>query len=340
MLLQIAEGGEAGGHGQRIAAQRAGLVDGTEGRELIHEGALAAEDADRQSAADDFAEGDQVGIEAIQLTGAAQSHAESGHHFVDNEQRAVLSCEGCAGLRGSPDAGGMQPALPTIGSTMIAAISSGCAANAALDRSEVVVGQSQGEVRDFLRNSRRTGNAEGGHAGAGFDQQSIGVAVIAAFELDDDFPARGGPRQADRRHGGLGAGADEAQLFDRGIAGDDLLCQIGFGGRGRSKAGAVRSGLLDRFDHGRKSVAEDHRSPGTEVVNVAIAIGVPQIGALAALDKGRLATHGAKGADRRVDPAGKQFFCALPQRGGAGERDGHSSSIGGADGAVFLVIGY
>ena len=225
MLLQIAEGGEAGGHGQRIAAQRAGLVDGTEGRELIHQGALAAEDADRQSAADDFAEGEQVGIEAIQLTGAAQSHAESGHHFIDNEQRAVFCRERAQAFeipwRRRDAAGVADDGFDDDGGDL-----SGMRRKRSLDRSEIVVGQSQGEMRDFLRNSGRAGNAEGGDAGAGFDQQAIGVAVIAAFELDDDFPARGGPRQADRRHGGLGAGADEAQLLDRGIAGDDFLCQV------------------------------------------------------------------------------------------------------------------
>jgi hypothetical protein len=166
------------------------------------------------------------------------------------------------------------------------------------------------------------------------------MAVIAAFELDDDLPTRRGPGQTDGRHGRLSAGANEAQLLDGRIAGDDLLGEIGFGRRRCPKAGAVRGCLLNRFNHGREGVAEDHGSPGTEVVNVAIAVRVPQICALAALDKGRLATHGTKGAHGRVDPARKQLFCALPQRRGAGERDGHGSSIGGDHDGLAPVIRY
>ena len=65
------------------------------------------------------------------------------------------------------------------------------------DGGEVVVGQGEGEVRDLLGHAGRAGNAEGGDAGAGFDQQAVGVAVIAAFELDDDLAAGGGAGQAD-----------------------------------------------------------------------------------------------------------------------------------------------
>ena len=48
-----------------------------------------------------------------------------------------------------------------------------------------------------------------------FDQQAVGVAVIAALELDDVFAAGEAAGEADRRHGGFGAGADEAKLLDR-----------------------------------------------------------------------------------------------------------------------------
>ena len=65
------------------------------------------------------------------------------------------------------------------------------------DGGEVVVGQGQGEVGDLFRHAGRAGNAEGRDAGAGFDQQAVGVAVVAALEFDDDLAAGGGAGQAD-----------------------------------------------------------------------------------------------------------------------------------------------
>jgi len=87
------------------------------------------------------------------------------------------------------------------------------------------------------------------------------VAVIAPLELDDEMAAGGGACESDGRHGGLGAGADEAHLFNGGVAGDNALGEIGFSGGGSSVAGGVPCGPLNGFDDRRKGVAEDHRSP-------------------------------------------------------------------------------
>jgi hypothetical protein len=95
---------------------------------------------------------------------------------------------------------------------------------------------------------------------------------------------------------------------------------------------------LDGFDDGREGVPEDHGTPGAEVVDVAVAIGVPEVGAFAADDEGRVAADGAKGTDRRVDSAGKNFFCALPERTGAGENERHVSSIGADEMTGFVRI--
>ena len=90
VVLQIADGRDAGGHGQRIAAERSGLVDGAERRKHVHEAELAAEDADGQAAADNLAQRHEVGIERVKLARAAEGDAEAGHDFIDDEQRAVL----------------------------------------------------------------------------------------------------------------------------------------------------------------------------------------------------------------------------------------------------------
>jgi len=58
-------------------------------------------------------------------------------------------------------------------------------------------------------------------------------------------------------------------------------------------------------------VAEDHRAPGADVVDVAVAVSVDQEGTLGADDHGRVAAHGAEGANGGIDPAGQELLCAL-----------------------------
>ena len=56
---------EPGGHRDRIAAQRAGLVDRAARRDLLHQVAASAVGADRHAAADDLAERRQVRRDAV-----------------------------------------------------------------------------------------------------------------------------------------------------------------------------------------------------------------------------------------------------------------------------------
>ena len=67
-----------------------GLVNWPERRELIHDFRTTAEGADRQAAADDFAERGQVGLNPVDFLGAAARDAKAGHDFVEDEKRAML----------------------------------------------------------------------------------------------------------------------------------------------------------------------------------------------------------------------------------------------------------
>ena len=207
----------------------------------------------------------------------------------------------------------MVPALPTTGSTMMQAISLGARRERSLHRGEIVVGQREGELRGLGGNACRAGDAERGDAGAGLDQQRVGVAVIAALELDDEVAAGEAAGQADGGHAGLGAGADEAHLLDGREAAADELGEVRLAGMGCAEAGAAASGFADRFDHRREGVAQDHRAPGAEEVDVAVAVGVVEVRALGPHDEWRMAADGAEGADRRVDSAGKVMLGAAFQ---------------------------
>ena len=185
------------------------------------------------------------------------------------------------------------------------------------DRRQIVKGQSKRPVGDLLRYPGRTGQAEGGQARSSLDQQSVRVPVITALKLDHIFSTGKRPRHADGGHRRFGARADEAQFFDGGHGGDHQLRQVGFGGGRGSEACAPFRGPLNRLHHQRVGMAQDHGPPGTEVVQIAIAIGVPQVGSLGSHQEGRISPYRAKGAHRRIDASGQVALCAPLQLSGS-----------------------
>src|SRR6478735_3652278 len=94
VILKISDGGNAGSHRERIAAERSRLVDGAERGEHVHESTLAAEDADGESAADDFAEGYEIGVDVVTLERTTERDTEAGHDFIDDEQGSFALCKG------------------------------------------------------------------------------------------------------------------------------------------------------------------------------------------------------------------------------------------------------
>ena len=60
-VVQPLQRGKSGGAGQGISGKGSGLVDGSEGRQLLHQFATASKGGQRQAAAGDFAHGDEVG---------------------------------------------------------------------------------------------------------------------------------------------------------------------------------------------------------------------------------------------------------------------------------------
>ena len=82
------------------------------------------------------------------------------------------------------------------------------------------------------------------------------------------------------------------------------FCQLGFSRSACAKAGAIAIGLLHGCNHAREGVSQDQRSPRADVVDVFIAVGVPDAGTFAAHDVRRLAANGFEGTHRRIHPAG------------------------------------
>lgn len=72
--------------------------------------------------------------------------------------------------------------------------------------------------------------------------------------------------------------------------------------------GAKRKARVDGgvhgFNHGRMVVAEDHRTPGADVIDVAATFGIPHVGAFGATDKARCAANALESAYGRIHAAG------------------------------------
>ena len=113
-------------------------------------------------------------------------------------------------------------------------------------------------------------------------------AVIGALELGDLRPAREGASDADRVHRRLGAGVREAQRLHGRDAARERLGQsdlvLGGAGVGHSE----RDGLVGRLHDVERRVTEDEARVVAVEVEAIDAIGVPEVGALRALDVERI----------------------------------------------------
>ena len=207
----------------------------------------------------------------------------------------------------------MHPAFPTTGSRITAAIASGMRVKRRLHSRRIVIGQRVRQRGNLLRHSRRPRNAKCRHTRSCFHQQPIRMPVIAAFKLDNDLASRRRTSQPYRRHRRLGPRTHKAHLLNRRIAHDDSFRQIRFTRRRRSKARRISGRPLNRLHHRRKRMTQDHWSPGTYVIYVAIAVCIHHVSTLRALDKWRSSAYRAKRPHRRIHPAREKALCALLQ---------------------------
>ena len=132
------------------------------------------------------------------------------------------------------------------------------------------------------------------------------MPVIAPLEFDDlVFPGERA-RQSDCTHRGFGAGVDHADHFNGRHDGGDEFCHFNFTFGGRSKTCSA----VGRFFYGaqnlRMGMSEDHRSPGTDVVDVFVSVHVPQPGTACLFDKNRRSADRRKCPDGGIDPAGNE----------------------------------
>ena len=164
----------------------------------------------------------------------------------------------------------------------------------------------------------------GGHAGGGGDadrrraragghQEGVGVAVVAARELDQLPPAGGGAGEAQRRHRRLGPRVDQAHHLDRRQRGGDPLAELDLGdGRG-AEGGAAAERPLDGRDDRRMAVPEDVRAVAADVVEVAAAVLPLEPRPAAARTKTGVPPTPRKARTGELTPPGKHALGALEE---------------------------
>ena len=177
--------------------------------------------------------------------------------------------------------------LPTTGSRITPAIWSPCgleqrrpAASTSLYRRTSVSARAAGRHAGAVRHAERQG------ARPGRDEQRIDVAVVAAGELDDQVAAGEPAGQADRRSSSLRSRSRRTGPSRPTAPPRRPARRVRF----RARVGAPKldpsSDRRDRrLDHGRVGVAEDHRPPRPDEVEVAVAVDVEEVRPLAAGDE-------------------------------------------------------
>ena len=172
-----------------------------------------------------------------------------------------------------------------------------------------MVSRSQGMLGKVGRHTGRRGNAKSCGSGARFNQQRVGVAVVAAIELENLVATGVATGQTNSAHGGFCSGRDHADLFDVrvGVAdhlgqGDLFLCRC-------TERGPAGGCLLDRLNDFGMAVAKNHRAPGADVVNVGVAVCIENLRPFGACNKDRVTTNRFEGSNRAVDAARDNIFC-------------------------------
>ena len=187
------------------------MIDRSQRRQTIHDVTASAKRAHGQSAADDLAETRQVGLDTETFLRPAPGKTKAGHHFIENQQRAVVCRDfsqefkvarlgqiqtGVARHRFDDDAGDLS----------LVGFKRG------FDGVGVVERHDNGVLRERRRHARAIRMTKGQRAGAGLDQQRIGMPVVAAVELDYFVALRESARETNGGHARFRAGVAHADL--------------------------------------------------------------------------------------------------------------------------------
>ena len=264
---------------------------------MIHDIRAAAIGAQRQAAADDLAERREVGRDAEKLLRPAVGQPEAGHHLVEDEQCAMLRREPTSRLQKLPR-GHDEPHVAHHRLEQNRRDRVALRRECPLERLGLVVFEHERVLRGAGGDAGGVWHAERRGRRAGGHEQAVDVAVVIARELDQLVAASEPAGETHGAHRRLGAAAHHPHLLDARHGRDDQFSKPALGLGGRAVARARGECPFDCGDHSRVAVAEDHRAPGADVVEIRVAVDVGEVLPRGALEEDRLAADAAEGAGR------------------------------------------
>jgi hypothetical protein len=131
----------------------------------------------------------------------------------------------------------------------------------------IVEGKQRCKGRELFGHSCRGGFSESDETRTCSDEEGIGVAMVAAGELEDSVATGGPSGEANRAHYCFGPGGNETDFLSSWVEGVNQLSETHFVFAGGPKAGASRRGFLNGFNDIGMGVAENQRSPRHDKIN-------------------------------------------------------------------------
>jgi hypothetical protein len=189
---------------------------------------------------------------------AARGGAEPGEHLVADQQGALAAAE-LGDERGEPGCRGDNAHVRRRRLGDHGGDAAGVRGEDLLQRGTVVVRDDERLRRDGLRHAGRARQCEGRQPRPGGGQQTVGVTVVVARELDEQVASGRAARQADGGHGRLGARGDQPRLLHGRHPSHDLLDELRLGRGRRPERQSARGGGLDGGDDLGMGVAEQRR---------------------------------------------------------------------------------
>ncbi len=278
--------------------------------QIAHHVLAAGAGAARKPAGEDLRHRREVGPDAELFLSAAGRHAEAGDDLVEDQQH--VRAPGLLAKRG--DEGRRRRHRAEVTTGRLDDHRGHVALREPRAHRADVIGRQHGDEIDHLGKLAGLGLGLVGRAHA--DLEPLVPAVEVAGELDDVTLARERAGQPHGHVGGLGARSGEAHALGARHEPAHPLAPLDFLLVTRAVVGAAQRLLAHGLRHLSRIVPQEQRAMAHPVVDIAVAVDVPLVGAVGAGDIERERLHAAVVVSHRV---GEEAPGALIQRARGGQ---------------------